>query len=135
MTLSRRSSSLHEIAAALDHVEDVEAFFVMADFVGELAAAAEGLGSFGFFERAAHAPDNLFDLRLQIGDLLLGRVGPDDVDQFVRACHSVSLWICLVGASRGRWSVRESGDSEIRHLQSNLTNPPYRHTDSDARPP
>ena len=78
---------VHERAAALDHFEDVDAFLVMPDFVGELAAAAERRLRLALLEGAAHAGDNLFDLRVQVGDLLLGRVGSDDVDQFVRAFH------------------------------------------------
>ncbi len=43
-----------------------------------------------------HAGDNRLDLRVQIRDLLLGRVRPHDVDQFVRTLfHCFSLWTAL----------------------------------------
>ena len=70
---------LHQLAGAGDDLEDVGAFAVMADLVGELAPAPV----LGLVERAVEALDDLLDLRVQLGDLLLGRVGRDDVDELV----------------------------------------------------
>ena len=50
-----------------------------ADLVGHLAAAPV----FGRHEFTADARDDGLDLRVQVRDLLLARVGRDDVDQFV----------------------------------------------------
>ena len=70
---------LHQLAGAVDQLEDVDAFLVRANLVGQLAAAPV----LGLLELAADAGDDGLDLRVQVGDLLLGRVGRDDVDEFV----------------------------------------------------
>ena len=58
---------LHQLTRAGDRLDDVGAFAVMADFVGELAAAPV----LGLVEGAVEALDDLLDLRVQLGDLLV----------------------------------------------------------------
>ena len=70
---------LHQLARAGDGLDDVVAFAVMADFVGELAAAPV----LGLVEGAVEALDDLLDLRVQLGDLLVGRLRRHDVDELV----------------------------------------------------
>ena len=62
---------LHQLAGAVDHVEDVDAFLVMRDLVGQPAAAPV----FGLLDLAAQAGDDRLDLLVQFGHLLFGGVG------------------------------------------------------------
>ena len=73
---------LHQLARAGDGFDDVVAFAVMADLVGQACAAPV----LGLVERAVEALDDLLDLRVQIGDLLLGGFRCDDVDELVLSC-------------------------------------------------
>ena len=73
---------LEQLARAEDVLQHVGAFLVPADLVGELAAAPV----LGLLDLAAHALDDAVDLRVQIGHLLLGRVGRHDVDELVPSC-------------------------------------------------
>ena len=66
------------------HFQHVGAFLVAADFVGQLAPAPV----LGLLERAAHALDDRLDLRVQVGDLFVGRVRRHDVDEFVLSVHT-----------------------------------------------
>src|SRR5690606_9186823 len=80
---------LDDLARALDDFQDVEAFLVAADLVGELAPAPR----VGLLENPAHLLDDALDERVHVGNLLLGRVRLEDVNQFVRtSTHLVSLW-------------------------------------------
>ena len=89
---------VHERAVAVDQLEDVKAFLVMSDFVGQLLTAAERLDRFALLRQlTTHAADDLRDLRVQVRDLLFGRVRPHDVDQFVRTFHCRLLVDCCHG--------------------------------------
>ena len=81
ITLSRRSSSFISSPDAVDHLEDVDAFLVVADLVGQLAAAPV----LGLLDGAVEPADDALHLLVQLGDLLVGRLGRDDVDELVRA--------------------------------------------------
>src|SRR6185436_9565233 len=70
---------LDQLAGAADRLDDVGAFAVMTDLVGQPAAAPV----LGLVERPLIALDDLLDLRVEIGNLLLRRVGRDDVDELV----------------------------------------------------
>ena len=52
---------------------------MVADLVGQLAAAP----IFGLVERAVEALNDLLDLRMEIGNLLVGGLRRDDVDELV----------------------------------------------------
>src|SRR4051812_30655621 len=70
---------LHQLAAAVDRLEDVEALLVARDFVGQaLAAPVVGAGDLPVQPR-----HDVFDLGLDLGDLRLGRIRREDVDELV----------------------------------------------------
>jgi len=71
-----------EIAAAVDHLEDVVAFLVVPDLVGQLAPAPR----LGLLDRAVVPRDDRLDLVVQRGHLLVARVRRDHVHEFVLAC-------------------------------------------------
>ena len=62
----------------------------MADLVGELAAAPV----LGLVDGAVETLDDLLDLRVQLGDLLVRRLRRQDVDELVLSvsCSCVSFW-------------------------------------------
>src|SRR6185503_12858602 len=74
---------LHHVAAAVDGLEDVGPFLVRSDLVGELAPAPV----VGLLDGSAKALGDLLDLRVQVGDLGVGRLGRHDVDEFVLPFH------------------------------------------------
>ncbi len=69
----------HQLARAVDDIEDVHAFLVVADFVGHPAASPVLV----LFDLSVHPGDDLLDLRVQVGHLLIGGVGRKDVDELV----------------------------------------------------
>jgi hypothetical protein len=73
----------------------------VTDVVGEPLPAPV----LGLVERAAEALDDLIDLRVQIGNLLLGGVRRDDVDEFVLSCSAhvspYGLCGCILGPPKG----------------------------------
>jgi len=73
----------HQLTAAIDRFEDVGAFLVGPDFVGQLAASP----IVGFVDFAAKPLRNLLHLRMQIRDLGVGRVRRHDVHEFILASH------------------------------------------------
>ena len=80
---------LHQLAAAVDHLEDVDAFLVVADLVGQLAAAPV-LGLLDAARSAARRSPR--PASCSSVDLLFGRVGREDVDELVLSvCHCVLL--------------------------------------------
>ena len=97
----------HQLAGAVDDLEDVDAFLVAADLVGELAAAPV----LGLFDLAVHARHDRFDLRVQFGHLLVGRVGRQDVDELVLPVSYVSFW--TYGTSTRRCALSLSGKESI----------------------
>ena len=70
---------LHQLSRAGDGFDDVGPFAVMTDVVGQALAPPV----FGLVEGAAEALDDLLDLRVQIGNVLFGRLWRDDVDELV----------------------------------------------------
>jgi len=79
---------LHQLAGAVDHFEHVHALFVPRDLVRQALPAPV----FGLLDRAVHARDDRVDLLVQLGDLLFGGVGGDDVDELVLSiCHDCSF--------------------------------------------
>src|SRR5688572_12470604 len=70
---------LHQLARAGDHLEDVRPFFVRTDLVGKLPLAPV----LGLVERARKPAGDFLDLRVQVRDLLVCRVGCHDVDELV----------------------------------------------------
>jgi hypothetical protein len=73
---------LHQLARAGDGLDDVVAFTVMTDVVGEALAPPV----LSLVQRPVVALDDLLDLRVQIGNLLLAGLGRDDVDELVLSC-------------------------------------------------
>ncbi|OFV91543.1 MAG: hypothetical protein A3G76_02645 [Acidobacteria bacterium RIFCSPLOWO2_12_FULL_65_11] len=80
---------LHQLARAVDHVEHVHPFFLVCDLVRE-SPASPIVGLLNLAVEARHdGPDLLVDL----GDLLFGRVGGKNVDEFVLSIgHYCSFW-------------------------------------------
>ena len=68
-----------QLAGAVEHFEDVRALAVFADAVRQLAAAPV----LGPDHLALQAGDDGLDLRVQVGDVLIGRVWRHDIDEFV----------------------------------------------------
>src|SRR5262245_20468114 len=97
---------LHQLTRAGDGLDDVGAFAVMADVVGEALAPPV----FGLVERPVEALDDLLDLRVQIGNLLLARLGRDDVDELVLSC-------CAHGSPYGLKRLLVSGQSPVASSQ------------------
>jgi hypothetical protein len=70
---------LHELAGTRDVLEHIRAFLVRANLVGQLAASPV----VGLVQRPRIAADDFLDLGVEVCDLLLGRVGRNDVDELV----------------------------------------------------
>src|SRR4029450_4748800 len=87
---------LHQLAPAVDRLEDVGAFLVGSDFVGQPAPPPV----IGFVDFAAEALSNLLHLRMQVGDLGVGRFRRHDVHEFVLTIHCSPSGLTAANAAR-----------------------------------
>src|SRR5207247_9606977 len=69
----------HQLASPVDHLEDVDALFVVANLVGQPLAAPV----LGLLNPPVHPRHDGLDLCVQLGDPLVGRVGGGGADALV----------------------------------------------------
>src|SRR5580704_7081007 len=94
---------LHQFAGSVDHLEDVDALLVMSDFIRQLAASPR----FRLLDLPVHPQHDRLNLLMELGHLLFGGIGGEDVDELVLStCHMCSSrtrrWIADPHARGGR---------------------------------
>src|SRR3954462_7220763 len=105
---------LHQLAVAVDHLEDVDAFLELADLVGQLAPSPV----LGLLDLPVQARDDRRDLIVEFGALLFGGVRRENVNELVLPlCHNAPCGLtdwCGEAAGWPQGCALAKGDGPIQ---------------------